>query len=341
MFDGAAEAVEALKGIELVRVAEFRGLKGPAHYGDRFVVGLEWNREGMTVFSAVREAESCRVAEPCGGSVDDLGNKRKRLQSTRAEFLQQEKGREISQVTLVSESEHSSEALQVYVFHANVMMRRHDQSVDVSQYLVGILLGGFQDRMLCGCGVAIDEIHDLAEIFADNASVGLGNEIAHVGRVPMIATRHSSDIVHSLLHDGPLAVASEYEGMDIKLKAVGDGVVVDAGGEAAGPDKRVAVSAGHRRDAAEVVGGSAGLCATAAADIDSEFVASIGKASLQCAHHRGGYAGRVPVHAHHGAERLEPEGITEAREKFRRAVVVEDGFDNRGAEGSHSLSQPR
>lgn len=295
----------------------------------------------MAVFPAVRETEAGGVAEPCGGSVNDLGKERKRLQGTGAEFLQQKKRGEISEVTLVSESEHSPEALQIDVFDSDIVMRGHHQALDMGQVRVWIVMRRLKDGLLRGASLAVNEIHDLPQVFTDNASVRLGNKIANSCRMPMIATRHSGGIVHSLLHDSPFPVAGENEGMKVKLKTVGHSIVVDAGGEAAGSDKCFTVSAGHRRDTTEFVGGSTGLPSASAADVNSEFVTSIGQASLQSAHHRGGDPGGVPVHSHYGAERLEPEGITEARKKFRRAIVIEDGFDNRGAKGGHSLGEPR
>jgi hypothetical protein len=49
--------------------------------------------------------------------------------------------------------------------------------------------------------------------------------------------------------------------------------------------------------------------AAAAADVDPEFAGERCKAALQRADHAGSDARGVPVHPHHGAERLEPEGV--------------------------------
>ena len=41
------------------------------------------------------------------------------------------------------------------------------------------------------------------------------------------------------------------------------------------------------------------------------------------------------------AERLEPERVAEARKELGGAVVVEDAFDDGGAERGHALGEPR
>src|SRR5690606_11623661 len=50
--------------------------------------------------------------------------------------------------------------------------------------------------------------------------------------------------------------------------------------------------------------------------------------------------GRVPVHAHHGAERLEPERVAQAREQPGWAVLDEHVLADGGAERGHPLREP-
>ena len=57
----------------------------------------------------------------------------------------------------------------------------------------------------------------------------------------MIAARQSGGIIHALLHDRPVAFATEDESMKIELEAIGNSIVVDARGETAGADQCVAV----------------------------------------------------------------------------------------------------
>ena len=115
--------------------------------------------------------------------------------------------------------------------------------------------------------------------------------------------------------------AVTHEAVQVDLEAVGDGVVVDARREPAGAHQRVAVEADAIGDRAQLVRRVARLLAAPAADVDAELVRPRVQAALQRAHHRRRDARRVPVHAHHAAERLEPERIAQPRQQRRPAVV--------------------
>src|ERR1700753_3372911 len=80
--------------------------------------------------------------------------------------------------------------------------------------------------------------------------------------------------------------------------------------------------------------------AAAAAYIDTEFVLPRSKAALQGADHAGGDAGRMPIHAHHGPERLEPERVREPLEKGVTPVMEPDGLGNDRAQRRHALTEP-
>src|SRR3954468_16420730 len=135
-----------------------------------------------------------------------------------------------------------------------------------------MLFGDGEQSLLRRIGLGIDEIHDHALMSPDDASVWLAHEVADGGRVPVISPSHGTGIVHALLHHRPLAAAAHDEGVQIKLEAVGNGVVVDASGEAAGAHQRVAIEAGFVSEGAEFVWGSARVLSASAADMDSEFV---------------------------------------------------------------------
>jgi hypothetical protein len=59
------------------------------------------------------------------------------------------------------------------------------------------------------------------------------------------------------------------------------------------------------------------------------------------AHHAGGEAGGMPVHAHNGAEGLEPKGMREPAQKLVAAKMMNDGFGDHRAKPRHALRQPR
>jgi hypothetical protein len=48
----------------------------------------------------------------------------------------------------------------------------------------------------------------------------------------------------------------------------------------------------------------------------------------------------VPIHAHHRAERLEPERVGEATQQLVAAIMMDDRFAHHRAESGHSIRQP-
>ena len=95
------------------------------------------------------------------------------------------------------------------------------------------------------------------------------------------------------------------------------------------------------RDRPQFVRRVARVPAAAAADVDAELVRPRIESLLQRAHHRRRDAGRMPVHAHHRAEGLEPERIAQPREQRGAAVVMEHALGDRRAERHHPRRQPR
>ena len=66
------------------------------------------------------------------------------------------------------------------------------------------------------------------------------------------------------------------------------------------------------------------MSAAPAADVDAEFPGERRQAALQRADHAGGDAGRMPIHPHHGAERLEPERMRQPPQQLVAAIVMDD-----------------
>jgi len=48
----------------------------------------------------------------------------------------------------------------------------------------------------------------------------------------------------------------------------------------------------------------------------------------------------MPVHAHDGAEGLEPEGVRQTTEKLLAAVMVHDRFAHDSSQARHPLGEP-
>src|SRR3954470_4864100 len=83
------------------------------------------------------------------------------------------------------------------------------------------------------------------------------------------------------------------------------------------------------------------MFSASAANVNAKLMRARIEAALEGTHDRCCDSGRVPVHAHHAAQRLEPERIAQPGEQFRRAVVVENTLGNRGAQHRHALGKPR
>src|ERR1700674_2517360 len=76
-------------------------------------------------------------------------------------------------------------------------------------------------------------------------------------------------------------------------------------------------------------------------DMDAKFSLQRSQPPFQCTDDAGGDAGRVPVHSHHRAERLEPEWVRQPLQEFVAAVLVNDRLRDDGAEPLHAHRQPR
>ena len=128
--------------------------------------------------------------------------------------------------------------------------------------------------------------------------------------------------------------------VQVNLEAVGDGVVVDAGGQPARLDQRVAVeprAIGQRSKLARCL---ARLTSAAAADVNAQLGRPRIESALERAHDGRGDSGGMPVHAHHGAERLKPERIAQPGEERGSAVVKDHALGNRGAKRRHARREP-
>jgi hypothetical protein len=156
----------------------------------------------------------------------------------------------------------------------------------------------------------------------------------------VIPPRKTAGIVHALLHHGPLSISRDDERMEIQLKPVRDGVVVNLRGESTCPHQSFAVQAGLLADRAQLIGRSAGMLAAPAAYIQAKVASPRIQSAFQGPEYRRRDPGRVPVHAHHGSERLEPEGIAETRQELGAPVVQDDTLCDRGTERGHPVCKP-
>ena len=92
--------IEIADRAELVVLPELGGLDRAAHDSNRFVVDLERNRKGVTVFSAVSKGEARRIGEAARRTVDDFGHLSQRANRSRADAWRDQKVGKISRATL-------------------------------------------------------------------------------------------------------------------------------------------------------------------------------------------------------------------------------------------------
>ncbi len=113
------------------------------------------------------------------------------------------------------------------------MMVGHSQVTRSGERRLRLFASDCQKRALRRSRLGIHEIHDEPLILADDAGVRFGDEIVDARGVPVIAARDAAAIVQALLNDGPFPVRRHDETMQIDLKSVGDGIVVDPRRQAA------------------------------------------------------------------------------------------------------------
>ena len=186
------------------------------------------------------------------------------------------------------------------------------------------------------------EIDDLALYRPVDCAVRLVDEALQVFRMPVVAARLLLVAVHALLHDGPLAVVGDEEAVQIKVEAVLDGGAVDLCDQTAGAGQRWR----HRSRCVRLAAAIRPACFRECWPRPPQtWMPSSSRerrqAALQGADDAGGDAGRMPVHAHDGAERLEPERMRQPLQEFVAAVVMDDRLGDDGAERRHARRQPR
>ncbi len=316
IFHDARQAVEAFEAIELFAVAEAGGIQSVAEDGERFVVGLERNREGVAVFSSVGKRESRGIGEAGGSAVDDFGDERQGLQSARAETFNEKERRKIAKFLAMRHSQHRAKAFEVDIGRADIVMSGHYETADLIERNIDILRGDGEKRFLRRSGARIDEIEDGALRLADNGGVWLASEIANAGRVPVIAASEARGGIHALLDHSPLARTGDDEGMEIELEAVRDGVVIDARSQAAGASQILSVEASGIAEREKFDGSFCGVLAATAAKGETEFGGARIQATFEGTENGSSDSRRVPIHAHYATESLKPERITQASENF-------------------------
>lgn len=186
----------------------------------------------------------------------------------------------------------------------------------------------------------VGEVDDLALPLALDGRVRLVDETLQPFRQPVVTARLPSVAVHALLDDHPAAVVGDDEAVQIEVETVLHGGAVDLGDQAAGRGKGRAVEADTFADHLQLVRRLARMSAASAADMDAELARQRRQPALQRADDAGGDSGRMPVHAHHRTEGLEPEGMRQPAQQLVAAIMVDDRLAQHRAEPRHAVAQP-
>ena len=172
------------------------------------------------------------------------------------------------------------------------------------------------------------------------AVCGASTKLVESFRRPMIAAGLLAIPVHPLLHNDPVAIVGDDEAVQIKIETVLDSRAIDFRDKAARLRQGLAVEADAVADRYEFARSLTGMLAAPAADMDAKLAREWRETVLQRADHARGDAGGMPIHAHHGTERLEPEGMAETAEELIPAIVEDDGLGHNRAEPRHAAGQP-
>jgi hypothetical protein len=355
-FELAGLVVQPFDGRQLLLASQLGLAHGRLQHGDSLVVDAQRDREGVAVLAAVREGEASGVAEAAGRAVHHLGDHGQRAHGALAHAGHEQQRAEVRRPAIGGGGERAVQPAEHDVGRPDIVVRGHAQ---VRQQRLRRRLGGAQGGELAGDAVGpqrgeqvhlaaagrlramVGEIDDLSLTRPVDGRVRLVHEALESLRQPVIAARLVQLFVHALLHHHPLAVVGDDEAMQVELEAVLHGSAVDLGDQAAGRGQRGAVEADALADRDQLVRGLARVPAAAAADMQAQVLLEGRQASLQGADHARGDAGGVPVHAHDGAEGLEPEGMGEAAKQLVAAVVMHDGLADHGSEARHAIGQPR
>src|SRR4051812_21090075 len=82
------------------------------------------------------------------------------------------------------------------------------------------------------------------------------------------------------------------------------------------------------------------MLAPSTADVDAKFGTERRQTAFQRPNDAGGDTRGVPIHAHDGSKRLEPERVGEAPEKLVPAIVMDNPLAHHRPEPSHSVGEP-
>ncbi len=126
----------------------------------------------------------------------------------------------------------------------------------------------------------------------------------------MVTTGLLEVAVHALLDDGPLAVVSDNERVQIELEPILNRGAIDLGHQTASFSERRTIETDTLSNGEELLRGLSRIFPAATADVNSKLVPQRSEATFQRSDDACRDAGLMPVHPHYSAKRLEPKGVS-------------------------------
>ncbi len=160
-----------------------------------------------------------------------------------------------------------------------------------------------------GLRAPIGQIDDHALLDAVDRGVRRIDKTLQAFGQPVIAPGLAAIAVHALLDHDPVSVIGDDEAVQIEVEPILHRRAVDLGDQPACRGERGAIKPDPIADRDQFMRRLARVIAASAADMDAELRGQRRQATLQRADDARGDAGGMPVHPHHRAERLEPEGM--------------------------------
>ena len=191
-----------------------------------------------------------------------------------------------------------------------------------------------------GLRAPIGQVDDHTLFDPVDRGVRLVDEALQTFGEPVIAPGLAAIAVHALLDHDPVSVIGDDEAVQIEVEPVLHRRAVDLGDKPARLGERRAVEPDPIADRDQLMRRLARVIAAAAADMDAELPGQRRQAALQRADDARGDAGGMPVHPHHRAERLEPEGMRQPAQQLVAAILEDDRLGDHRAEPGHAIAQP-
>ena len=92
------------------------------------------------------------------------------------------------------------------------------------------------------------------------------------------------------------------KGMQIKLKTIGDSVVINTRSKSTGACERLTIETGLRGERTQLIGRTNRMSTASSADHHTKLRETRIEAALQRTQHRRSDTGGMPVHTHHSTE---------------------------------------